>query len=319
MTVRTVRTVRTVVSRLGEWMFRREVLAQARARVARRGEARDRAARQAGLVVEVARRVIEPVETLPPGAPGPVSLALYRSAAYWALVAGREREDAAPPDLPSVWKELLPDRLLVAAGNPVTLEAIRARLVEADGSRSLENSDDEVARARRFTEALVADLEVPRRRLDRILIQRWARTLLAAFVVVVVLLGLRRLAIGPNLADGKTYRTSSTWSGCVGDPTCAALLFHTDAEQDPWAELDLGAPTRFRRIEITNREDCCADRAVPMVVEISDDRTSWTEIARREQEFSTWTIKSPPRTARYLRFKILKNAALHLHAIVVRP
>jgi hypothetical protein len=125
------------------------------------------------------------------------------------------------------------------------------------------------------------------------------------------------VALGPNLAAGKTYRTSSAWTGCAADAHCSVLLFHTNDEQDPWAELDLGAPERFRHIEITNREDCCEDRAAPMVVEASLDAQSWTEIAKRDQEFSTWRIDLPPTTARYLRFKLHKHTALHLRDIVV--
>ena len=50
---------------------------------------REAAARQARLVLEVARRTAEPAEALPPGAQPAVVLALYRDAIYWALAARR--------------------------------------------------------------------------------------------------------------------------------------------------------------------------------------------------------------------------------------
>jgi hypothetical protein len=310
--------IRTVFGKLDDWILRREALGLARAELASRGEARERAARQAALLIEIARRVAEPVEALPAGAPSAVLLDLYRDAAYWALIAAREGEGEPPQDLARLWAEAPAERL----GNgrdAATVEAVKKTLVDGAASRSLDAGDDDVARARSFVESMVSELNAPRRQVERILVQRWSRIALVGLIVVALGFGVRSLTRGPNLAEGKTYKTSSSWSGCVGDPTCTALLFHTDPEQNPWAELDLGAPRSFRRIEVTNRADCCPERAVPMVIEMSTDRVNWTEIAKRDKEFSTWTAKFPAKTARYLRFKVLKHSVLHLQEIAVRP
>ena len=80
-------------------MLRRHALREARTAVIPRGARRDRAVCQARLLLEVARRVAEPVEGFPPGARPPVRLALYRQAAYWALVASRPDEGDAPQNI----------------------------------------------------------------------------------------------------------------------------------------------------------------------------------------------------------------------------
>ena len=96
------------------------------------------------------------------------------------------------------------------------------------------------------------------------------------------------------------------------------MLFRSETENNPWVEIDLGAPTRVHRIEVINRGDCCADRATPMVVEVSTDRASWTQVARRDEDFGSWKTNFPGHIARYVRLRVLKRSVLHLQAIAVR-
>ena len=99
---------------------------------------------------------------------------------------------------------------------------------------------------------------------------------------------------------------------------CNGLVLHTDTEDSPWAEIDLGTPTEVHRVEVVNRGDCCADRAIPMVVELSNDRATWKQVARRDQVFGSWDASFPATTARYVRLRVLKRSVLHLRAITVR-
>ena len=69
-----------------EWLFRPAAVARARAMWAETRDVRPDAVRQARLLVEAARRVVEPAETLPPGSSASASVVLYREAVYWALV-----------------------------------------------------------------------------------------------------------------------------------------------------------------------------------------------------------------------------------------
>ena len=303
-------------SRLNEWLWRSEALGRARAALAPSSEAVARATRQAVLLVEVARRVAEPAEALPPGSRADVMLGLHRDAVFWALAARRPDLSGELPPLAALWDEARSADLVAAAKTPAALATLRALLVDRARLAAGTATDDDAALARGFAEALVAGLEAPRRDVDRLLVQRWLRVGLVLAAVLALVYGIRTVALGPNLLAHKAFRTSSSWSGCAEG--CEGIFFHTNPEMNPWLEYDLGAPTVFHRIEVTNRQDCCGERTVPLIVETSDDRAQWTELAHRETEFSEWTATFPPKKARYVRLRVPRNVAFHLHAVALR-
>jgi hypothetical protein len=305
------------LSRVSEWVLRSRALLEARAAIPRRGDRRDRALCQARLLEEVARRVAEPVEGLPRGSRSTVRFGLYREAVYWALVASNPGADPLP-DLATAWAATDRQGLRRAAPDDATLTMLERSLVERPPPDPLDVADEEVTRTRTFVEGLIADLDAPRRRVDRIRLQRWLRLGLIALVVAIAAWGLHQLSLGANLLTGKPFRTSSTWEGCASDAGCQALLFHTNPEFNPWVEFDLGAPRTFHRIEVGNRNDCCAERAVPLIAEISNDRVSWREIARRDDDFTNWTVKLPPTTGRYFRLRVARQSTFHLKSVALR-
>lgn len=274
--------------------------------------------RQARLLVEVARRVAEPVERLPPGARPAVLISLYRDAAYWALLAGKTGNGERPSDLGALWAASPPDDLLRAASDQANLDALARSFVDVSPSSALDATREDAARARAFVEALVAEQEGPRRKVQRILFQRWSRLVLVAVAVLALAYGVRQLTLGPDLAAKKPIRTSSSWPGCTSDPGCQAQLFHTEHENNPWLEIDLQAPKKIHRIEVRNRTDCCAERAIPIVAEVSTDRINWTQVGQRDSEFMSWTINFSPRTARYVKLRLLGMKTFHLNKVVVR-
>jgi hypothetical protein len=309
---------RQVLSRSTEWVVQRSALRDARAALLPEGDRRDRAVCQARLLLEVARRAGELDEGVPPGSRPTVRLGLYREAAYWALVASR-RDDAEPPsDLATAWTDADPGRLRRAARDDVSLKTLKQLLADASRPDPLDVPEREADRARDFVQALVDEIDAPHRRVQRTLAKRWSRLALVAGLLVVAMLGVRKLALGPNLLAGKPFRVSSSWSGCADDPECPGLLFHTNAEQDPWIEFDLGASKSFHKLEVTNRTDCCSDRTVPLVAEISNDGATWQEIGRRDAEFTTWVLTFSPRQARYLRLRIARNSTFHLKGVALR-
>ena len=230
------------MSRATEWVVRSRALRAARATVIPRGDRRARALCQARLLLEVARRVAEPVEAFPPGSRPTVQLGLYRQATYWVLVANRPEDAEVPPNLAAAWAGQDPEQLRRAAHDDSTFEALKRTLVDPAGPDPLDLSEEETVRARDFVRALVGDLDAPRRQVDRVLFQRWWRIGLVALLVVVAALGVRKLALGANQLAGKPMRLSSSWAGCSQDAGCAALLFHTEPELNPWVEFDMGAP-----------------------------------------------------------------------------
>jgi hypothetical protein len=308
---------RQVLSRWTEWVVQKGALREARAAVIPRGERRDRAVCQARLLLEVARRVVEP-EGLSPGSRPTVRLGLCRQAAYWTLVASRPDDADPPSDVADAWADADPERLRRAARDDVSLATLKQLLADASRPDWLDVPEPEADRARDFVQALLDEIDAPRRRVERTLAKRWSRLALCAGLLVLAVLGVRKLALGPNLLADRPFRLSSSWSGCADDPECPGLLFHTEAQQNPWVEFDLGARKSFHRLEVTNRTDCCSDRTVPLVVEISDDRATWQEIGRRDTEFTTWVLTFSPKQARYLRLRIPRSSTFHLKDVALR-
>jgi hypothetical protein len=311
-------TVETVFAGLREWFLRSAALREARVAAGGPSTLRARAQNQAQLLVEVGKRVAEPIEPMPGGSAAAAQLSLYGEAVYWALIAMREDEGTVPPDLASAWADAPADVLAQAAGGAEAAAAIRASLVEPDRTRTLEASDEDAARARAFADALVVRLDAPRRRVAWIVVQRRLRLGLVAAALLAAAYGIYARSLGPNLVADRHFRTSSTYAGCSPEGGCDSIFFHTEEGDNPWIEFDLGAPKRVHRVEVKNRPDCCQDRAVPMVIEISTDANHWTEVARRDDEFMTWIAKFPAKTARYVRLKVTRHSTLHLGDVVVR-
>jgi hypothetical protein len=301
---------------VAEWFVRRQTLAEARARVPRRDEPAGRAFEQVRLLREVARQVAEPVELPTSGRPAAVLLSLHRDLVYWTLVARERSDGGALPDFAGLWQRAPRDRLVSAAGSPANLESVERLLVGAAQPPSLDTTDEDAALVRAFADALYDDLAAPRRRVVRVVAQRWIRLAAAAAVVVAAAVGIQTIIKGPSLHT--TMRVSSVLASCAPDPACAMLLFHTDQQQDPWVEFDLGAPKPIHSVEIRNRRDCCQDRNVPTLVEVSLDAAHWREVARSDEEFSSWTAKFPRTTARFVRLRVPRQTYFGFARVEIR-
>ena len=70
-------------------------------------------------------------------------------------------------------------------------------------------------------------------------------------------------------------------------------------------------------MRVKNRGDCCGERAVPLVVEVSDDRKRFREVARRGEDFQFWSAEFEPVTARYVRLRSPVSTTLHLRQVSV--
>ena len=311
-------TARQIMSTATEWVFRTASVRAARAGIVSLGTRRERALGQARLLLEVASRVKFPVERLPKGRRPAVLVGLYRDAITCALAAQYPGDDPPPQDLRALWADCAPGELARAAGGPAALDAASRVLFDTSPAHALDISAQDAAAAGALATGLVGDLDAGRNRLYRLIAQRWLRVLLVVAVLFALGAGVRRLLRGPDLASNVTLRVSSSWNGCANDPPCAALLFHTDPEPNPWAELDLGAPKMIQRIEVTNRPDCCGERAMPLIVESSTDRTNWTSVGQRDTEFQTWKLSFKPRLARYVKLRVPRNTAFHLKDVAIR-
>jgi hypothetical protein len=311
-----------------EWLWRAQALSAARDRPKLSALGRERL-RRARLAAELADRALDPVEPLRAGSPVPLALTLYREAAYWALVqpgdlagiAGiREAFDATEHDL------------AYAAGGADKLATLRAALVDKTFVENAETALDAARRdadlAQTFVYRLIeSDVDRDDRVAD-VLIQRWLRVA-AGFVVLVGLLfgglmGLQHATRGPDLALGKPWRASTQEFQCHPENTeCggahSAIFFHTREEDSPWVEIDLGSPQSIARVSVSNREDCCGERAVPLVVEVGDDQKQWKQVARAQDQFRDWEASFDAVKARYVRLRVDRRSTLHLVRVSVWP
>ena len=310
----------TIFSRLWDEFTLKPILAAAKSQLPRPDGLARRAFEQVRLLREVVRMIAKPLEPLPAGRLPAVLISLYRDLVYWALVAQQNIETDTPADLATLWERSPADHLLRAAGNRDNLQAIRRLLLGLPMPTALDIGDDEVARLHDFAESLCRDADAPFRRVRFIVARRWLHRGAAATLLVTIALGIRVVAVGPDLdlAKGRPFRTSSSQPGCAEEPKCKLLMFHTQLEKDPWVEIDLGAVKPVHLIETRNRTDCCQERAVPLVAEISVDRKSWKEVGRRTTPFVTWTMTFPRAPARYVRLRAPHTTMLHLKDVVVR-
>ncbi|MGV3623829.1 MAG: discoidin domain-containing protein [Archangium sp.] len=160
-------------------------------------------------------------------------------------------------------------------------------------------------------------------------LKRRTRTLIAGAAVIAIALVLGAMlaswiAKPRNLAANKPWRLSSIGLQC--DPahhlcggTRTDIFFHTKEEPNPWIEFDLGEPTKFSGLTVQNRRDMGVGRAVPLIVEASDDQQSWKQVARRGDPFDRWEPRFEPVTARYVRLRVEKKAWFHLEGVEVHP
>lgn len=313
---------------LVEWLYRSRALAAAREAAANTPPLEATRLGRARRALELADRAFDPVDPLRSGSSVALALSLYREAAYWALLA--QDQSLAAADLREAFAKARPELLVRAADGEDALSRVRAALVEKDFIATAEDLEpqqqQDAAVAQEFVRALVqAGLE-PQARIGRILLQRWSRTLLGVVIVVVAVLGawlsVRELSQGPDLAAGRPWKASSEYNGCnLREHRCNAtpvkIFFHTEEEDSPWVQFDLGKHTRFSHVEVVNRSDFGSDRAFPVVLEASNDGKKWIEVARRDTAYTTWRADFSTASARYVRARVLKHTWFHLEGFHV--
>jgi hypothetical protein len=282
------------------------------------------------LMFELAERALRPAEPLP--YPGDAAAAeLYRQAAYWAVRAVAAALERAASSSNDPWVALRAPARQALTGSEEDLSDVRALVENSTFVETWELSEEQ--RAARATElagiakTLLEELAWRTRARDALWIQRVVRIALLLAVVLGLVSGVRwqmdRSEQGRDLAIGKPWRASSAIGGvgCTsplqecGDNT--DYFFHTNDENSPWLEVDLGKPTSFSAVRVENRRDCCFDRASPLIVEVSSDQTHFHEVARHTTSFSSWLATFGPTQARYVRLRIPRQTLLHLARVRV--
>lgn len=285
------------------------------------------ASRRARIAAEIARRVAESPEPFGEGTLGPIC-ELYRQSIHWsllALAAARQGDSLAPAEQGSPWGSVDSAVLLKAVGDPAKLASAK-HVVDSLTFHEvgiLPLAEQGIPESlRQITLALLAEIDLPQRVMDALLIKRAFRLGLLLAVAVLAVAGIAwgrdARERGRDLAVNKPWRTSSVYAaaGCVSPKQeCADgsdYFFHTQEEQSPWIEFDLGSSQRISGIRVVNRKDCCGERAAPILVEVSTDQRRWKAVARRETVFSSWLAEFAPVDARWVRLRLENRESLHL-------
>jgi hypothetical protein len=129
---------------------------------------------------------------------------------------------------------------------------------------------------------------------------------------------------GHNLAFGKAVTMSSASSSCTAHtdhsplPVGAELLVDGDTsrpydactkkQKRPWVEIDLGALARIDAVVVVGRSDCCwGFDALPLVLAVSNDGVTYTDVGRRALPFSQrepWRVPLGSAAARFVRLRV---------------
>ena len=315
----------TFVGRFFGWFWQQDTIRESQKQVAAKSHRRTKLEQYAMTSAEAGDRALHPVTPLRSGSGEVVSALLHKESIRATLLAlgssvGGLAEDEA---LRAEVTRALPQSVSFERLCELVIE--RSNIDEVEGNLRVRSAEAEaLAGAAR---ALLEVARTPERRLQQAFARRFLRTSVTVLLLVLaVILGAEagaRVARGPNLAEGKPWRASSTYRGfsaeagiCDGNKT--RIFFHTNREQEPWVELDLGEPTLIERVDVRNRRDCCRDRSFPLAIEGSLDGQDWQELGRHTEPFSKWTLEFGPTKARYVRAKALKRTFLHLESVEVR-
>ena len=180
------------------------------------------------------------------------------------------------------------------------------------------------ARTRRLRRLANASSKVAAARVEaigRILLWRiGCCVVLGALLVGGLSYGYESWRRASNLLENSPWRASSALLQCKPlaeggcGPQRSDVFFHTLQEVHPWIEFGLGKKVTLRELQVDNASSY-GERAVPLVVEVSDDRKTWREVSRRKTGFRTWHTYIAPVSARYLRLSVPRETFLHLKRV----
>ncbi|MEO7036162.1 MAG: discoidin domain-containing protein [Polyangiaceae bacterium] len=301
---------------------------------------------RAQLANVLAERAFRPADELPFLGGEAVACELSRQAVYWALLAYQARESPAAASegetslpaldgepLSALWSRAERERLDRAADGREQAEHVRRDLLGKSFADFAELSASQQAalavRLHAFAARLIEPLALPQRELER----AWVRRVLRVMAAPLVLLGLgfgakalhEKHELKYDLAPTATWKASSRYNECScesPEQSCAAcpnFFFCTVNEDQPSIIFDLGKVQSLSTVIVENRRDCCEERALPLVVQVSTDDEHWKTVATREEAFATWRQGFPTEHARWVKLYVARHDFLHLARVRLLP
>lgn len=267
-----------------------------------RSVANDRGARGAGLQLEGA------------------ILVLYAEAAYWALRARSPSALRAGDGGLRALVDRVGDGVIDEGVGPGSASDIRdALLLSHDRMAALdaEGWSAVLERAASAEKRILEAAQAPDQAIRAVRAQRALRIvgLPGLFLLLVFYLASPR-----DLAQGKPWRASSATAGMstsgVLESTGAGFFFHTNNEPNPSVTVDIGLHD-IHKVVVTNRRDCCQERAIPLVIETMAPGGTWRTVAERDEPFSEWAATFPRVSANQVRVRAMRTTLFHLADIKV--
>jgi hypothetical protein len=320
-----------------EWFSRSSALRTTRAALSASGNV-ELLCRRARIAAEVGERTLEPSWPWTSGAADHLAAALFVESIGWSLramsearapQAGAEQGQPAQRTELAALVETCRGSVEEAARGSEAVDGILEDLLERRFELVSATPAETEQRARALgsvARRLLQQLPNPQVQEERLIAQRLTRlgglVVLGVLVAIGVSRWLGRVGAGVDLAANKPWTTSSSGDVACTSPAqrCDAVkgyFFHTQEEKQPWLQLDLQRSGTISRLRISNRQDCCQERAVPLIVEVSRDGEEWREAARRKEAFDVWTPEFDPIAARYVRLRVGKRSILHLSEVQV--
>jgi F5/8 type C domain len=157
--------------------------------------------------------------------------------------------------------------------------------------------------------------------------QMWL-VLLLLLVVLLTLFALSRSRVATwsqpeRLLDyrsvGATAKQAGTWPGFLAencldnrDDTMCHSLDASDTSGAVWWEADLKSPQRVKRVEVTNRRDCCADRIAGAEIQFLDGqrRVLARQVFAGQQPTYSFSVRQP--NVQYLRIELRSGSYINL-------
>ncbi|MEI9952429.1 MAG: discoidin domain-containing protein [Pseudomonadota bacterium] len=302
---------------------------------------------RAQLAQFLAESSFRPRDPLPFSGADAVACELSREAVYWALLALREQQAPAAAVSPgeanspardattlaTLWAETERELLDRAAGGREEAERLRADLLGNSFAEFAELSPGlqaaTAARLHAFAERLIEPLAIPQRAQER----AWVARLQLLTVALVVLVGLGfvakslkdRFDLTRDLAPSASWKASSLYNECWCESpaqsceACPNFFFHTEEENKPSVVFDLHRVQSLSGVEVENRRDCCFERALPLIVQVSSDEQHWKTVATRRDEFTSWRASFPSEQARWVKLSVGRRSFLHLSSVRLLP
>lgn len=314
-----------------EWFWRGSKLAQAKRELAEPSERAATYAQRAHASAGLAQNVLSPNEPEEAHLEA-YACELYRQSVYWSLCALASRSDSEPSGSydPALW-DSLDSQVLAKASTDERAESLNNALRGGTFVQFAELPITEqvatCAELRALAQTLLKGLDQRAERLSAIYLERMRGLALLGVLALALLVGAFQISSALERRRDFAYDRPWVVSSQFSSPGCTSpaqqcseangYFFHTNEEDSPWVEFDLGAKKTVSKVDVANRTDCCGERAAPITVEVSTNHRDWRSVARRDTEFTQWTASFAPVEARWVRLRLLKRNYFHLSHVSV--